>query len=118
MSYSEYSNSISYDDYQKLEDETNERIMNVVYKLYTLRCWIQGMHTVPPHGICFDIKCCVQDKDRISDDDKLRYEMSSQYLKDIFSKQVSYYLFDNVEYVDYMIDKDSLIRGIKAMLEA
>ena len=118
MSYSDYSKSISYDDYKKLENETNERIMNVIYKLYTLGCWIQSMHTVPPHGICFDIKCYVQNKDEISEDDKLRYNMGSQYLKDIFSEQLSYYLFDNVEYVDYMIDKDNLIRGIKAMLEA
>lgn len=117
MSYSEYSNSISYDDYQKLENETNKRIMNVIYKLYTLGCWIQGMHTVPPYGICFDIKCCVQDKEHISEDDKLRYKKGSQYLKDIFSKQLSYYLFDNVEYVDYIIDRNDLSRGIKAMLE-
>ena len=106
MNYSEYSKFISY-----------ERIMDVIYKLYTLGCWIHGVHTVPPHGICFDIKCHVQNKDEISENDKLRYKMGSQYLKDIFSEQLSYYLFDNVEYVDYMIDKDNLIRSIKAMLE-
>lgn len=117
MSYSDYSEFMSYDDYQKLVNETNERIINVIYKLYTLGCWIQGMHTVPPHGMCFDIKCCVRNKEQISEEDKLRYKMGSQYLKDIFSEQVSYYLFDNVEYVDYMIDKDNLIRSIKAMLE-
>ena len=116
MNYSDYS-YMSYDAYQKLNSETNERIMDVIYKLYTLGCWIQGMHTVPPHGICFDIKCSVQDKDRISEDDKLRYKMGSEYLKDRFSEQLSYYLLDNVEYVDYMIDRDNLIRGIKAMLK-
>lgn len=116
MNYSDYS-YMSYDAYQKLNSETNERIMDVIYKLYTLRCCIQGMHTVPPHGICFDIKCFVQDKDRISEDDKLGYKMGSEYLKDRFSEQLSYYLLDNVEYVDYMIDRDNLIRGIKAMLK-
>lgn len=110
----DYSKSISYDDYQKLDSETNEHIIDVVYKLYTLGCWIQGLHIVPLCGICFDIKCCVQNKEQISLNDKLIYKMSSQYLKDIFFEQLSYYLFDDV---NYMIYKDNLIRGIKAMSE-
>ncbi len=117
MSYQEYSKFMTYEEYSKMNDDSNNLIINCVYKLYTLGCWIGSMYRSPiSNSVQFVIKCSVRNAKCISDDDSLRSQLAAGYLKEHLSRSVSFLVLTKIDYTEEIIDKASIVNGIKCML--
>lgn len=49
MTYSEYNDYMSYENYKQMDDEANSCIIDVVGKLYNMGCWFSHMSLMPPN---------------------------------------------------------------------
>lgn len=120
MSYAEYSNQMSYEEYQAMNDDANQTIIDAAWSLYcNLGCWMYRMVPVPPNGIHILIHCCALDVNHPTDDDNLRADMAKQLVQYKFGEKLeSIRVTTEVVYTSHMIDRSSILKGIEAMLPA